>query len=231
MCYTVVKKMEWLKGRPMNNKKMNWKEKIGYVFDYYKWWVLGGVVLIGVLIYALHYSVQIHPDTIAGVTLVNADTITVEESDWLENYIEENNISKTDRILVDASLAIHMDGSNPTSSQSYQVLSAELLSSEIDLLITDQDTFEYINSAGTMMPLTELLSQEQLEMYSEQLIYLENSATKKVEPVGISMENCSTLKEEHFFKEDGKIIVAGIPTLSEHQEEAVKLVMYLLREN
>lgn len=206
---------------------MNRKEKIGYIWDYYKLWIIGGCGVLILFVTILIQTLGIHKDTFLQVTLVNADTVTVDNSSLFDDFEKEYCDSAFEKIQVEASLQMKKNDAGSLSGSSYQVLSAEFLTGEIDLLVSDRETFEYLATTNCFGNLEDLLSKDEVEQYEPYFVYAKDAETGKNYPVGISLTDCPKFVNENFYQQEA---VIGIGALSSHSENAVSMLGYLFQK-
>ena len=206
---------------------MNRKEKIGYIWDYYKVWIIGGCGALILLIVILIQTAGIHKDISLQVTMVNADTITVDNSKLFDAYEKEYCDPRFEKISVEATLQLKKNNTGALSGSSYQVLSAEFLSGQIDVFISDSDTFDFLSATNAFANLEDKLSKEDLEKYRPYFVYTKDEKTGKDYPAGVSLADCPKFVKEKFYQKDA---VIGIGTLSSHSENALLMIAYLFQK-
>jgi hypothetical protein len=204
---------------------MNWKQRIGYIWDYYKLWIFGGIIVALLLGAAFHSALTIHKDIYLQITLVNADSITVEDSTLFDDFEKKYCDTKFEKLEVASNIKLKQNDTGAYSGSGYQVLSAQLLAGEIDAFIADKDTLLYLADTDCFVSLKELLSDQELEQYKDYLVYAKDSKTNETYPVGISLDASQLFAGKHYYQESA---VIGVPALSKQSENAVKLIEYLL---
>lgn len=207
----------------MNKWKMNCKQKIVYIWTYYRFWILGGILAIAMIVYALIGSMGIHKDTYLQITMVNADTVNVESSNFFDNFEELYCDRDYEKIEVDAMLRINPMNGSQLSGTAYQVLSGKFLVGEIDVFISDIDTFTYLSQNHCFTNLEEILGKE-AEKYRQYFIYQTDKETDEQYPAGISLRDCDKFNKENFYRAEA---VWGIGSIASNKENAVKFLNYL----
>lgn len=168
--------------------ELSWKERIGYVWDYYKPLmvaVLAVIVLVhlGITIY---HNKQI--ENLLSVYMVNCNSFSVDSELIAEDIAERmGGLEEKQEITVDTSISI--SDSVSQSALAYQMKLATLIAAgEIDILLLDADTFETYAAQDTFLDLTEVLTGEELEKWEDLLVYrvVETDETDAEESEGIS---------------------------------------------
>lgn len=208
-------------------QNMSFQSKVQYIWTYYKLWIFGAIVILFILGYAIYTTMGIHKDAVINVTFVNADEITVSESSLFDEFIDTHFDPKLDCADVSANFHISLSDSGTASGTAVQVLSAQILSGEIDALISDKDIIHYMASGGSLANLTDVFSKELLEKYQSQLIYATDEESGESYPVGISLNESSRFQDEHFMSEPA---VLGVGITSEHMDAVEMFVDYLMSE-
>ncbi len=146
-------------------KDMSFKGRLSYLWDYYKWMVIGAVVmiLVGIILVTNYYKAS-HTNSILEVTLINADAFEADQSTAFSGFVSTLEDTVGDEVVtVDASLSIDLDKQDAVSAASFQVLSAKLLSGDTDILVCDEELFLKEQENNAFLPLEEVLSGKDLE--------------------------------------------------------------------
>ncbi len=210
-------------------KKMKKSEIAGFIWDYYKWYIIVAVVLIVAAISLIsHY--RSYKDPVVQIALVNCDTKKMTEegqpdfSDYMEKYGYDEKKQTVD-LLTDYQFSLSSDDSRQIYTfQSFVVLTA---AGGIDLVAADQEIYEYLASCKTIEPLDNYLSEEYMEKYKDDIIYVENEETGKKFAAGIRIPNNKWMVEHGFYGED---CVIGFATGTTREEAATRMLLYLLGE-
>ncbi len=201
-------------------QKMSKKEKAAYIWDYYHWAILGTAVLIIILASVVHDVTKFRKETAVEITMVGADSGAVENSTYFDAYLTENGYDpKLTEVTVNDAL------STSAGSSVLQVLDAQVMTGDIDILISTQDVFETMSKGGVYEDLSTLLPADLLEKYKADLISTESEDQKKTIISGIRISGDTGIGRQNFFTGDA---VAGIPVNAGHQEDAVKMLTYML---
>lgn len=212
----------------MNQWSMTWKQKLNYFWTYYKYRILGGLICIAIIVYALIYSIGIHKDTYMQITIVNADAVNVENSKLFDIFEETYCDTEYEELEVEAMLKINMDDSSQLTGTSYQVLSGKFLIGEIDLFISDINTFTYLSQNHCFANLEEILSKNEIEKYQKYFVYQTDEEDGEQYPAGISLKESIKFQKENFYQEEA---VMGIGSTASNQENTVKMLSFLFDEN
>lgn len=206
-------------------RNMSLRSRIQYIWMYYKIWILGSALILFIIGYAFYATSGIHKDTVINVTLVNADEIMVSDSRLFDEFIATYFDPNLEKAEIAANLNISLDDSGTASGTAVQVLSAQILSGEIDALISDQDVITYLASGGSLANLEEVFEPAELDKYQDWLVYATDEASGDSYPVGISLEESSRFRAEHFMSEPA---ILGVGITSVNAEAVDMLLEYLM---
>lgn len=206
-------------------KKMELKARIQYVLDYYKVFLIGGILLLGIFIYALIQTFGIHKDTVLHVTLVNADEITVSDSSFFDTFFQTYFDPRLEKMDVSSNLNISIEEAGMESGTAYQVLSAQILTGEVDALITDKAVFSSLALGGALADVRDILSEDEIAQYEEFFVYTTDEETGETYPAGISLAKSETFTKEEFLKEPA---VMGVGVTSKNRVTSEMLLHYIM---
>ena len=207
-------------------KSMSSKEKIGYVWDYYKIHIIGGAVLIFVLI-SIIYGQITKIENIFNLTLMGP-TINDEKILDLEKDITSILISSAEK-KKQASIGLLQVSSqignmnNDFDAQLMQKFMAQVSVGEIDLLVLDKNNFDKFVEQKTFSNLEEITELSQAAFKNKKL--LGDSSASGV--YGIDAENNKKLENIGY---DTKNKVICIVVTSKRKDKAVEIMKWLLIE-
>lgn len=207
-------------------RELHGKKKAAYIWDYYKWLILGigigGLLLVFMI---LNFVRENNTNYLMEVTLVDADSLAVEAEGRFETFLRENGYPDDTQIAVDSSLKVDdQETAGPATAAALQVLAAEFSSSQVDLFVSQKELFLKEMRNHAYSDLTSWLPESFIDSHRESLIYQEIDGVK--EPVGVVLDQDSYLFWNRIYQTDQNI-VAGIGSRSQSEEAAAKLLMYL----
>lgn len=217
---------EELIGKPKKFKDLNFREKINYIWDYFKWWILGTIAIIITLIITVPGILENHKEVQLYALFVNSNIQSQESTTIMDDYVEAANIDMNNkRIILDSTLYIDRDSTTTTTMENSQKLTVLFASNTIDVMISDEENFEFCCSQGAFMDLKELLPDDLYEKYSHKMMFAENPTTKEMTAYGIMMNESQILNDENAFSE---VPVLSVAYTTEHKENAILFIRYLL---
>lgn len=219
---------------------MNKKERSAWFKDYYLAPILVGIIVIAIAAYLIYDAVSGYRDTALLTTVIN-DSFNVDSRDSLCSDVLTFlgcDSSKEKVTIEDSYILSGSSGSNANAAA--QRITSYIYAKQLDVIIADPDYFDHYASLGCFYDLREILSEEQLQKYSEYLYYPEleeNSDSKAPEgittirpdetyPCGIILSDSSVYSSLGGAQTKP---VMGIIVTSQRTTNAVKFLDYLFQ--
>lgn len=229
------------------------KQKLSYFWLYYKWYVIGGVAAIFLLVTLIHDIVTQKEDAFLGV-FVNAWPQEGSE-EYLQEFAENAGINAEKySVSADSSLYYNEGTMDETSMAAIQKLAVYVAAGEIDVMVSDPDTTRRYANGETFADLREVLSEEQLEKYEPYFYYIDMKVVADVEehfdehimeedyvpvypdptkpeemeqpvPVGVYISDCQEFLDRYIFSDE--TVILGIIINSQHQDNAIAFLEYV----
>lgn len=219
--------------------EMTAKERIGYIWDYYKWYILLAIVGVIVVITIIR-NLTSRKEDVLYVLMVNADTLINEEepSDIFDEFlIGEGYDPAKEEILVNTSIR-YLGGGAASDIYGMQAMTTILGSGTSDVCVMDEEVYTMEASEGAFLPVQFYLSEEELETLSDRILWVESdpdiqsiAEAGEDEGKGTLYARGIRLTGENDWESElygDRIPVVGIAASSERPELSAKLVRYLL---
>lgn len=206
-------------------KHGTFKERLSYFWYYYKWYVLGTLFAI-LLIASFVHQLVTSTDTVFNAVMLNASLMTEEET-YAEEFAEYLDIDpKEENVMFDTSIRIIEDSMDDTSYTSVMKLATYTAAADIDVMVTDTDSFRKYANSETFYDLRDILSAEQLEKYEPYFYYVDQKTIDEINAINEDLNNLDGLDD----------VVYTEPTKPEEMETPIPVGIYLdnsekLREN
>lgn len=158
-------------------KMMTPRQKREYIWDYYKHWIILGV-LVAVILVNVIYTAAFTKEKVLYVTLVNA---TGYESDVFDQFLAAAGFDSED-YAVDINAAFKMDPTNPGTedAQTLQVLYALFGTGDLDIFGADEVVFDFFAESGGFEDLRDYLSPEFLAENEDRLYKVTLSSGEEI---------------------------------------------------
>lgn len=229
------------------------KQKIVYIWDYYRWYIIGGIIA-AICVFTLVRDIVNHKDSGFYVCLLNGAQIDFlqNETENMKNFAEYASIDMEEyQVIFDTSIQIGKPGADDFTSA--QKLMVYIASQEIDVIATDVNTMLKYAYQGNFADLSTMLCPEQMEAYKDSFYYLDKDVqaeyseldstkvmdtpltypdpTKPEEmktpiPIGVKPGATCPLLTEYAFNGD---LFVGIVLNTARPEKAVAFIDYVMQ--
>lgn len=159
------------------------KEKLEYIFDYYKWHILILIFVIYAIGNIIYTNVTAKESVLQGIflnTIVEESSSLELEQEFLAKYPID---SSSEEIFFDTSLYYVSDADSTyseTSHQTIQVLSVRIAAGEIDFVVSDLENIYTLVYNQYFFELPEVLNKKQLEKYEPYFLYYDKALLEEL---------------------------------------------------
>lgn len=218
------------------NRKMKgkpFKEQFAYFWEYYKIPTLVTIVVIAVAA-NLIYSMVTAKDSVMSALWVNCYT-EMDATAYMEGFTKYLGVdTKEYETTLETNFTLDDESMDQYSMASIQKFAALVAAGQLDVVVSDRETFLEYAVSGYFHNLNQILSPEQLEKYGDNLIYCDIAEEEGEEdlgeiPVGIRISDCAALREAQAYTPD-RDACFGIIINSSHIENAVSYLEYMYLE-
>lgn len=167
-------------------KKMGWKERLAYIWTYYKPHMAGFLALImfGCMVGQIIYRAQF--DTIFSVAVINGGSGNSEfmQSDF-KSYLGDED--KYHEVVVDTSM--YLLGDDGQDYTSITKLTTLVGARDLDAMISPRSQVERFTEMEGLVPMDELLTPEQIEVYGDDVSEygLRVNGSEKLKELGMNL--------------------------------------------
>ena len=211
-------------------KTMKKTEIVGFIWDYYKWFIIVGIVVIAAVVGTIRHFIS-YKDPIVQIALVNCNKMQMEEekepdfTEFMETYGYD---SGKEEVKVDVATDVDINSTSTADVYSFQSFIALTAAGGVDVLAADEETYKFIAECRAVVSLEEHLPEGFMEKYKEDIIYAKNMDTGEDFPAGVRIENNPWMVEYGFYGED---CVIGFGNGTKKAEAAVRMLLYILGED
>ncbi|MDO5344450.1 MAG: hypothetical protein Q4E91_01755 [Lachnospiraceae bacterium] len=209
-------------------KEMNWKQRIGYVWDYYKivFVILIGIVFLGSVISTIIHNMRI--DTVMQTVFLNCDYLAGDSQTlWqgFEDYL--GGLEKDQQLDLDFSLSVNFDSmDNATTAATIKVM-AYMSEGSLDSMIMPESVYRHYAGNGTFQKMDEVLSPEELEEWEQYLDAPMRPEEGEEGIYGIRVDEAEKLAESGLYPTEEAVYLA-VPVGSLGTDMSVKFLHYLM---
>lgn len=205
-------------------KDMSFQDKLWYIWEYYKFHLLGVLIGIGILwvigtsIYRSTFESQLYCVYINNRSEqeLNTDILSVDFHDYM-------GFSKKQLINTEASYISYGDDTTEYSYASMAKISALVASRELDVMISDETNFEHYGTLGAFSNLEELLPGDVLELVKDNLYYA-TSEEGVTYAAGIHLEDTRFAQDSHLAMSP---CLLGVINNSRNIDNCIALIRYI----
>ncbi len=214
----------WLRTEYGKLKALTWRQRIGYVWDYYK----PGMVVIIIVIVLINIGVtmyrNINTDTILSVYLINALYDMDDDSELTEEYLAYiGGLEANQDFVLDSTVAL--DSSDSQVGYTNQIKFTTLAAAgSIDVCLMDPDAFDTYVDMDFFGDLREVLPEEDLDKWSDLLVYTTNEDGEEF-PCALDMSSSPVLLEREMYPEG---VYGGISANGKQIDNSASFFEWLL---
>lgn len=212
-------------------------KKLEYLWDYYKFHLLGILILIGFIIGSILIWQQNSKPVLLNGYLLNADWGDEQAQELLEEYasfgaynLDDYNAYFNSSVFIDTTIKDQM------STVAYTKVMSDLDMKDIDFFFCNQEMFDYFGERETFLNLEKSMPEDLYQRFQEQLITIEifddNGNVTDSYVAGIDISNSPVLErlqQQRNLYEDGTIYFT-VPYNSEHLEQVWNFLEFLYTE-
>lgn len=207
------------------------KRKIGFFFDYYKWFVIIPAIIIVITIVMITSYLSESRERALELCVLNAEyeipeLIYAVEHDFID-YTGENITGKDIRIVYDLKYPDTSTGEVFSQSEniSMQKFNASVIAGRVDIALTDTWVINDYSVTNATLDLREIFDEEFLKEHEDKVYYARDESGEKI-PVAFYV-NAKAVKDVY---PDGSEPLAVSFDSSKHKEEAKRFMEWLLSE-
>lgn len=208
-------------------KNMSLQDKVWYIWEYYKFHILGALVIFGIL-WIIGTSIYRSTfDNVLYCMYINNRSEQELNTDILTRDFHEY-MGFTDKQLVSAESSFISYGSDASefSYASMAKISALVASKDLDVMISDQENFDHYLSLGGFTDLEAELPPEVLSLVKDRLYYGVDE-TGASHAYGILLDDTSFAEESHLTMSP---CIMGIISNSKNKDTGIALLQYIFSE-
>lgn len=225
-------------------KGLSTYKKVEWVWNYYKWWIIGGIFAVIAVIYFIYSMLQVNPDAITILAIdvqvedssAANDQLAATFNDYLASIGDEDEKAPLE---LDDSLKLESSDTS-IASTSVQKLTAIVLSNSANIVLADEAMVEKYGAQGMFTDLKDFLDEDAYQNLLDQgsLVSITIPADEDVEDsveetfyAGIKIDalDMSSFSDAGFYLEDDFLIC--VPVNYEHEERTQAFMDMILPDD
>lgn len=203
-------------------KDMTFKEKLSHIWEYYRIWVVAGVIVIGLIAYSVYGRIFPPPQEYANISFIGY--VDEEVIELMQKDICESLELDPEKYFIQISAAFELKDDPVGSSAMIQKFYATMAAGEVDIIITSTDEIKVLTMGRLTDDVSLHLPPSLVEAYTNELFYCAEDEGGAVLPYAILLKNSEYLKSLGFQTDN---LAVSIVT-SKHPEETIRLIEMLL---
>jgi hypothetical protein len=225
-------------------KNQSFKKKLEYFWTYYKWWVIGGIVAIALIISTIVHLVKSKNEVLYVAVLDAVPTVGEDiEGTITEPFLSEhgynlnkNTINFNTNFMFsqkDLEAANTESEGSPSSSatqgfQSRENLAIYIAAGDVDAICGSEEWFNVYAEKDFFYPLSEYLTEDEINALSDKVYYTEIEGESVA--CGICLENSELFNKNFAYVNEGvdeSHVVIGIIRNTDNTELMGELIKYM----
>ncbi|MDO5292803.1 MAG: hypothetical protein Q4F05_08635 [bacterium] len=208
--------------------QMSKQEKWQYFKDYY---LLKLIVLVFAVIFTGYvlYTTFGPRDTPELYGVIFNDQLNSEQRDTVLNNFREAMTIPEKRHTFTLDDTFNLDPNDPDVTTE-QKITTYAYAGKLDIIIAEEETIKYLAEGQYLQDLTQILPSDFYSSNTDQLIFARQQEDTSDVAYGISLENSAIYKEMsiNYNYNGGKKMAVGVVVNSDHRDNAVQFIKYLL---
>ena len=188
---------------------------------------LGIVIVICLVAFVIsmivHYAA--YRESVLDIVMVNTLNPYEESVSSTDEFFEQEGFTKKEEVTVDTSITFSDDDNYSTNYYSNQKLTLKLSVGGADVLFAPEFVFQQYADAGSLMPLTDYLTADELEQYKDMIVYATDSETGETLPCGLELNDNQWLSDYGYYT---GTVCFGIAYATDNKGNAVDFFHYVM---
>lgn len=205
-------------------KEMSLSDKIWYIWEYYKFHIIGVflVILVISIVATSVHNASIDPG-IYCVVINNRSSQELDTSVLEQDFYEHMGFGEKQPVYAESMFITYGDQATEYSYAAMAKLSALIASKDLDIIIGDRENIDHYTSMDGLADLEQFLPQDVLAAAEDRLIYAADSSGQSV-ATSIDISGTWLAERMHLSQESSSLsIVSNL----RHTDNAIALIRYI----
>lgn len=208
-------------------KSMSRRDRVWYIWAYYKFHIAAVFVAIGIIwaigsaMYQKTFETEFYCVYLNNRSETELDTAPLEQG-----FKEYMGFGEKQLVTTESTYISYGEEASEFSYASMAKISALVAAKELDIIIGDQENMEHYASMDGMADLEAELPQETLSLISDRLIYSQGTDGSE-HAYGVSLEGTWFAEKSHLAQDPP---VLGIISNSTHKDTAIAFLHYIFAQ-
>lgn len=221
---------QWFSAEREKLQRLSPRERAGYIWDYYKLWIIG---ILSAIVLVTAAAVHVH-NTLAEnwfyACFGNTYADIGSGSSFCRGFASYAGYDLEEKNLVFNAQCYCKPSESTYGNSYYEALITYLDSETLDVLVMEEEDLLAIGASGRLLDLEDARVVNLLERYRDRLVYCEpfrEDYGKDLVPVGIDLSGTPLVGEYRAYPEG---CVLGISAVAPHLDQAEVFLTYLFKE-
>lgn len=221
----------WWTEESRKMKALSREQRIAYIWEYYNLWIIGILSAVLLLSWSVWHYFTSNADNWFFACFANTHADLGDGSEFWRDFADYAGYDLDEKNLV-FNAQCYCDPAGKTSGNGYyQMLTAYLVSGDLDVLVMESDRLQVMGTTGRLMDLDDERVRKISEQYGDRLIYCEPSDEdygKETVPIGIDLSDSILIEKNQAYTEDAAL---GINALASHIDQIEVFLAYIFEES
>lgn len=206
-------------------KAMSFQDKLWYIWEYYKFHIIGLVILIGVGSSIISTVYKNSFETALYCVVINNRTSETGNDEELIKHLEEYmGLTEKQQVSWDSSMFVsYGEAASEFSYATMAKISALVAAQDLDVMISDEENFLHYASMNAFMNLEQLLPADLYEKIKDRAYYAKDESGQSF-IYGINLEGTTFAKEANLALDPP---ILGILSNSNRTDNSLLLLRYI----
>lgn len=138
--------------------KMNTKGKAEYIWEYYKFWIIGTIAIMALIYGIVDAQIENSKDTYIYVTMVNSQIVSSGETTLMDDFATFAGIDTSEqKVNLDVSIQMDAEVNSEYSMNSSAKMFAQFAAKTIDMTVMNKDMIDFFDDKDAFSKLDEVL--------------------------------------------------------------------------
>lgn len=221
---------QWFSEEREKLRKLSPRDRAGYIWDYYKLWIIG---ILSAILLVTAAAIHLHNTAAENwfyVCFGNTFADIGSDSDFSRDYADYAGYDLREKNLIFNAQCYCKPSENTYGNSYYETLIAYMDSGTLDVLVMEEEDLLAIGASGRLLDLEDERVSGLLERYQDRLVYctpLREDYGKEQVAVGIDLSGTCLVGEYKAYPEG---CVLGISTMAPHLDQVEVFLNYLFED-
>lgn len=206
------------------------RQKLRYIWDYYKLWLIGLAAVMLVAGYLVHHYSNVKKETDIYVAFVGTMEDIGQDSRFWQGYVEEAGVdAKTVNVTFDTENYFDMTAGSVVGNHYYEKVVVLSDGGTLDAIVMEPEHLALFGASGRLLDLRDERVAALLDRYADRVItvpYIEENGTVSEVPAGIDLTGSRLIEQEQAYTS----CALGISANASHLDAVERFLEYLLQE-